>query len=176
MITLVFAHIHRDRPPGARIFCDAELKNPSTAVKWILLPRLLLSSFLEPPTINGIRVYQWAGEGKVVCGEFDGEANVQAFCLPPHAGLVISGFPFSLFMPFNEDEICDVPYAVADDLLINGQTAESWFGSSPLCDTKATVSAVHTEAIFSRYTPERDEIPVETIGARLYTTMLRLRK
>jgi len=176
LVILTFDHILRQRPPSARIFCSAALQNPSPAIKWMLLPKTLQSSFLEPSTINGIRVHQPAGEGKVLCGVFDGEANVQAFCLPPHARLVIAGFFFSLFVPFEENEVFDVPYAMADDLLINGESAQSWFGSSPLCDQEATVSAEDATAIFSRYTPDRDEIPLEAIGMQLYSTKLQLGK
>lgn len=143
-------------------------------MKWILLPRNLRSSFLDPSTINGIRVFRFAGEGNVLCGQFDGEANVQSFCLPPHARLEIAGLSFSLFVPFEANEVCVVPYAIADDVWINGEAAQQWFGSAPLCDGKAAVSAAGAEAIFSRYTPDRSEVSLETSGTQLYTTSLRL--
>ena len=98
---------------------------------------------------------------------------MQSFCLPPHARVEIAGLSFSLFVPFEANEVCAVPYAIADDVLINGEGAQQWFGSSPLCDGKAAVSNTGAAVIFSRYTTDRSEVPLEISGMEMYSTSLR---
>lgn len=172
MITLTLDHIHRERPPSIRVVCHAEFGNPFAHATWLFLPRILQSDFLDPATVNGIQCYIWPGEGYVACGEFHGVGNVRCLYLPPAARIVLSDLSFSLFEPFEEGMIFDVHYAYADGFRIGEEEGNAWFGISPLCDPVATVSATG-DVHFSRFTPDRSEIPLHLKGLVLHTAVLR---
>ena len=151
------------KPPLVYLSFDVLLRNDQGSPRWFLLPSNLGSghaSIGEKGGVDTLEVFSPRGKGRVVIGRFLGTGGFNALLLPPHAEVRLRQFPISYWGdPPNNLEIEIVS---AKQLTIGGESAENWFGKSPMSSIKADIAedAESTRRVrTSKRTSDNKEVP-----------------
>lgn len=173
-VKITFTRKNYHRPPLVGLFFNITLRNERLEPQWFLLP-----SKLNHPTellsggIDGVEVFRFGGQGRVVVGHFQGTGGFQAVLLPGNAEVTLHDFPIAFWGSLPEDSIL-VDVVIADQLLIGREAAQTWLGNDFMSDRQADVTSSQQEQLGSRYTPDRSEISVSMIGEHHITQQVDL--
>lgn len=154
------------KPPIKYLVLDITLRNESHSPRWFLLPRYLTySSQLVDLSISSVNVLSLKGQGSVIIGYFYGYEGFWALRLPGDAQIKIHRFRFR----FKEEDIVEpipIEVAIASQLTIEGQPAESWLGINMMSDGRADVIQDENQIISSKDTSTRRAVPVTIVEER----------
>jgi len=136
-----FRNMRFGRPPLVYLSFDVLLRNEEESARWFLLPSNLGSGhglIGEKGGIDTLEVFSPRGKGHVVVGRFLGTGGFNALLLPPGATVRLRLFPISYWgdPPHN----LKIEIVIAKELTIGSETAENWFGKSPMSSVKADIA------------------------------------
>jgi hypothetical protein len=163
-ITLV--NMRYRRPPLVELSLDVLLYNRFAETRWFILPSNIGGS--QGGGIDGVRVYQIKGKGRVVMAEFYGTGGFQAILLPPDATVKLKNLPINYWKKAIPGKKIQIDGIVAKQVMIGGEPIQNWFEQNPISDLHADVDMIKKKQITRRTTKDNSEVPVEIIeGQRI---------
>jgi hypothetical protein len=158
-ITLV--NMRYRRPPLVELFLDVLLHNRFAEARWFILPRNIGGS--QRGGIDGVKVYQIKGQGRIVIAEFYGTGGFQAILLPPDATVKLKNLSINYWEKVIPGKKIQIDGIVAKQVIIGGEPIRNWFEQNPISDLHANVDMIKKEQITRRTTKDNREVPVEII-------------
>jgi hypothetical protein len=127
-----YVDIRRGRPPSAAIYFDLRLRNLHSEERWFLLPSLLDGSggIAKSGGVTSADIYEYGGSGTgiVRVGDFHGNGGFSGLLLPSRADVRLHRFAIASMRALAPMQILSIPLVIASRVLIDGESAESWFG------------------------------------------------
>ncbi len=150
------------RRPLVYLSFDVILRNHEKSARWFLLPSNLGSGHAavgEKGGVDTLEVFSPRGNGHVVVGRFLGTGGFNALLLPADAVVRLRVFPISYWG--EPPAKLQVEIVIAKQLKIGGDTAENWFGESPMSSVTADIPEDAENPMTmrtSKRTPDKKEV------------------
>jgi hypothetical protein len=161
-IEIKFRGMRFGKRPLAYLTFDVILRNHEESARWFLLPSNIGSGHAavgEKGGVDTLEVFSPRGTGRVVVGRFLGTGGFNALLLPAHAVVRLRVFPISYWG--EPPAKLQIEFVIAKHLTIGGDTAENWFGESPMSSVKADIAEDAENAMgmrTSKQTPDKKEV------------------
>lgn len=178
-ITLRYDTLGSGHPSGLWLLFDVDLKNDAAEPRWFVLPKHVRADEPAAPAFSVFAVEVWRLNARtsIPIVHFVGSEGFQALLLPARAALQIRRLPIVWFGPV-PDEPAAIRCAIADDILIEGESAARWLDVDVTAPAAADADYGERDLVKSRKSSTGKEQPVTLIGVRPLdiTTHITLRK
>ena len=158
------------RPPLQRLTLDVAIDNRSTTATWIVIPKQIPVDPDDGGT--GVDSLEIRGKGTALLGTFLGTGGVHVLRVAPHAKVIVTGLPVGWWRSSPQDAVPPLLVTIAEDLKIDGKSADGWFGVQPLVESGARIDAAGAQS--GAHTYEGGEAPIVLTGAQSASTALTL--
>lgn len=166
-IALRYDTLGSSRPSGLWLLFDVSLKNRADDARWFVLPAHVdadaTAAEPRPFSVISVEVWRLNARTSIPWIHFVGSEGFQAFLLPPHAALRIIHLPIVWYGDPPRGATA-FRCAAADDITIEGESAERWIPTAVTSPASATADYDERDLIASRATASGIEQPVTLIG------------
>ena len=168
-----YVGIRYGKPPSISLYFDVRLRNMHSEARWFLLPRWLgeRREIGKSGGVNRAEIYEYGAEGapSVRLGEFYGNGGFVALLLPAGADITLHRVAIRTMQDPREAQRVPIPLAIARDLRIGDQAAETWFGGSALSARTADVVADQGRKLNTHSSANGGEIKVSLLDEESLT-------
>jgi hypothetical protein len=164
------------KPPKKELLMDVTLNNHYNQPCWFLLPGKVhgedsLNTPLGQSSFFQVETFEIVGKGRVIIGRFAGDNSPQILLLPPGAKLKIRQLPIAYWNSDIRKQKVSVEVVIADQVNIDGESAQAWFKTNPMSDVQADVNADQRKSLGLKSPPGEfmTTVPISIVEKERFT-------
>jgi hypothetical protein len=160
-VTITFAGERLGPPPTVRLLVDVTAANPSSELRWVLIPTRLPAG-----ATSGVDKLEQLTATTGALGRFLGTGGFYGVALAPGARLTIKNLPIEWWNDADAKAPPAVDVRLATDVSLGGTSIATWFaGAAPIAGT-VELDAGTAEHTRSHRAPDDREVDVTLVGGQ----------